>query len=198
MAFIPIPDTVRVVLSGVVGDRRWSIGIYFSMPGFDSSDMQALLDHLEANFAPDYMTALSENATMTQITAYDMRSETGDKLTADVDIDGGVASTPTAVSAAGVISFYASGRGKWNQGRVYTTGWSEVDVDEKRIQDTALDVMVAAFQTLIDAPCPGWTWTVISRFYKGAPRAIAVWAPIVRCIWRNTTLGSQRRRLQKV
>jgi hypothetical protein len=198
MAFIPIPDTVRVVISGTVGDRRWSIGLWFSMPGFDSTDMEDLLTHTKANFCVDYMGPLSENAHLTELVAYDMRSEDGDKIALIADIDGQVTSEPTAVSNAGVISFYATGRGRWNQGRVYTTGWPEADVDEKRIQEGSLDSMVAAFQTLIDSPCPGWTWTVVSRFYKGLAREVGIWAPVIRCIWRNTTLGSQRRRLQKI
>lgn len=200
MAFQPAPDCARVVLHMNSGDVFASNTFHFAMPGFDDNDLDAIAAHLDTSFIDDFMSPLSENVNCTGYTLYDIRTAEGSRIvhTFGTPVAGEqVGETPSNFIGAAVLSYYASGRGKSNQGRLYIAGVSENDADERRVQDSTMTALRDALTALITTPPPGWTWVVLSRYKDNVKRATATYSPVVRVVARTGIWGSQKRRVKR-
>lgn len=197
MAFIPVPDAVRVTIFGHTGARTWSFNLWFYMPGFDAQDMENLADYLETFLDTSLKGQVATTTNFDQIVIYDMNDDEGAKVVLDIDIAGTAAGALMPVNNALCLSLYSTKRGKWNQGRVYLCGFTEEAGDEKDWTQAKADGVVAAFQTILDTPPTGWTWSVVSRFKDKQPRTAGVHSAITTLSVRNLVFASQRRRLRK-
>lgn len=195
--FVPIPDVCKAVIQAKTGAREWSFSLYFAQPGFDSTDMADLAAYLSDTWLVNLALQLTETTNFHQLTMYDMRSEDGDKLVTDVDIDGDAVSPPASVASACVVTYYASKRGPWNRGRTFVTGISEEAIDEYTVTQSKADGVRDVFKELLTEIIAGWTWVVVSTYKANEKRLVGIWAPVISAVVRNLILGTQRRRLRK-
>lgn len=197
MAFIPVPDTAKVVFELDTNGQAWSFALYFSQPGFTDTDLEDLLTALDAGIVTDLGGYLTTVTNFNRLVGYDMRAVDGVRIINPSIVAGADADPPVSVNTAMVISYYASGRGKWNQGRVYLTGLPENSLDERAWTEVLSGLILGIFDSLIDNPPTGWQWVVVSRYLNNLPRTTAAIAPVKTASIRNTVAGSQRKRLRK-
>jgi len=200
MVFQPAPDVCSVTFHYDSTDVFWSNVLHFAQPGFDTDGMNDLITDLATTFIPALMDILPEAVECSGVTLYDLRAADAPRIiypfTPPV-IGGDELAEVVSLKAAAVLTFYTSGRGKWNQGRAYIGGIAEELSDERRVQDGTMTALRDAFQTLIDTPPVGWSWVVLSRQLNGAARPLAVYAPILTVVARSGIWGSQSRRVKR-
>lgn len=200
MTYQVVPDTVRATFKGystITKPFTWSM--YFSMPGFTADDMSdlyfSLLSWAENTLAPLLSTAYH----ISNLILYDLRTQDGEKIEETFTvIDGEVADqTPAPQSTALVLSYQASKRGRWNQGRVFLPFLVEQKTNDFTIDQTWANSIEAAFNSLIAALPEGWVWSVVSRYLNKSKRTEAVWVPVVIALVKNLIFGQQKRRLRR-
>jgi hypothetical protein len=197
MAFIPVPDAVRVTVFGHTGERNWTFSLWFHKASFVEDDMDNLADALYDWCDDALKHALCDDTTIDRLVLYDMNTIDGFKVVKDVDLAGLYDGTPLAVNCCAVMSLYGARRGKWNQGRVFAPGLTEGDVNEYRIDTPSIINYETAFQALVDTPPAGWTWVIASRYFNNAPRAEGVTTEVKTVQVRSNVVGTQKRRLQR-
>jgi hypothetical protein len=197
MAFVPVPDVVRVNIKATTIAMPWSFGLWFSCPGFDRADMETLLDYIETTLLPGIAPYLDDDTTFGQLVAYDMSAVDGEKVARDISVAGTVADTPALVSTALVISYYGGKRGPWNQGRCYLAGFADNGVSASTIDQVTAGYIHAYFLDMITSPPAPWQWCVVSRVFEGAPRVEGVYAPVMSSTINSYVVGTQKRRLPR-
>ena len=197
MPFIPVPDVTRVVVKAKTIAMEWSFGLWFSYPGFDRTDMEALLDYIETTMLPEIALHLEDSTYFSQLVAYDMRAVDGEKVVRGVNILGQVTDAPAVISNSLVISFYGSQRGPWNQGRVYISGLADTQVSASTIDTGTAALIYAAFEALrLAGPTP-WQWCCVSKTFDNQPRAEGISTPVTSVAINSYVVGTQKRRLPR-
>jgi hypothetical protein len=196
VAFIPVPNVVKVKLTLTINTLVSSISLYFERQSFTYADMETLSDNLVLGFCPDLMDALCDDYKMTQIDLWDLNSVDGYHISNGLDIDGGSdpGATPVSPAQTCVVSYYAARRGKWNAGRNFVPGLFEGQVDETDIQGGLANAILAPYLALIEDPPTGWVWVTVSRYLDRQARAVGVSSPVVSAVVRSNRFGFQRRR----
>lgn len=95
------------------------------------------------------------------------------------------------------ISFRTEGRGRSSRGRNYAVGLVEpnLGVGGQTVLQSFADDLVTAYNLLTTPPSTGWTWSIVSFYHDGAPRAEGLVIPVQSAVVVDLDLDSQRRRL---
>jgi hypothetical protein len=200
MAFIPVTDGARAVLSFLTVNSIWSLTQYYTKTAFTVADMNDLASQLEVGFAPSLLAGLNNQTTYIQTTVYDMRSETAPKIIATPSVPpvGSRVSNPAPVHTAAVMTLLTNARGKTAQGRNFISGLGEEDVDDDSINSVIQGIFEATYQNELIAINPaGWQFVVASFQENNAPRTVALTRPVIQATIRLRIVGSQRRRIRR-
>lgn len=200
MAFIPFPNTAKVLIRWTSGANVWTNVLHFTKQDFSIADMTQLATDLGTGFFQALKEPFSSSVSITGVTIYDMRAADAPRLIHNYGsaIAGGQADEPpVSLVAAAVISLYGAGRGKSNQGRLYFAGIPEADADEERVQSGQYEVLRAAVATLVTNPPTGWVYVIASSQTGGVPRTTGQTVQVVSVLGRDGKWGRQGRRVNR-
>lgn len=198
MAFIPIPNTIKLTFEYTIGGKPVvNVSFFEKASAVTLTDLQDITDIADAwdvAFNADFRSVgmLLERFTATDETEQDGLAFIKTLTTPRAGTAGG-ALNPNNVAAC--LSLRTGLRGRSFRGRQYIGGQLETNnigdvINPDYIAD-ALDV----FGELQDAMLTGgFTWVVASRYSGGAPRITGVTTPITE-IRMNDRIDTQRRRL---
>lgn len=200
MAFIPFPNTAKVLVRWTSGNNLWTNVLHFVKQDFSLADMTQLATDLGTGFFQELKEPFSDSVSILGVTIYDMRAEDAPRIIHNYGsaIAGGqAAEPPVALNATAVISLYGAGRGKSQRGRLYFSGIPEADADEERVQAGQYEVLRAAVATLITAPPTGWTFVIASSQANGVPRTTGLTVQVVSVVGRDGKWATQSRRSKR-
>jgi hypothetical protein len=198
MAFQPVPNTIIVELRGTTFSEACENTFYYSYVDTpDESDLETLLDALEAVAISHFKPYLPDSVIMTELYARDLHSEVAAQ--ALIGITGGQGSAtgegmPSFNSLA--ISRRSGQTGRSARGRIYWLGLSESQVQGQTVLSTPRAGMLAA-PIAFDAAAQGLGYTpvIVSRYHNNVKRAEGVTYEIQG--WSLTDFGVDTRRSRK-
>ncbi len=200
MAFQPVENAAQVIIECGDTNQQWTNTLWFEKVGFGEVDMDALVAMVvlwASTWYPKWMQNLWEVQT---VQCYDMRTVTGLVRGASLSSSPGLRVGDKApISIAGVVSFYADGRGRSARGRNYLTGFVEADTGSERITSAGVLADLANAYSALPAlaTAEGWTWVIAQKWQAGAQLPIGVTRPVIRSEVRNDTFGHQTRRVPR-
>lgn len=200
MAFIPTANEALVILEYGIGALRWTNTLWFLKTDFDNADMEALGSAMLTFVQSDLFTWLQNEVDYHGCKVYDMRDENAPVVTGAASAFGGArAGNPAAISAACVVTFRTTNRGRSARGRNYVAGLSENDVGDDSIEVAAVyDGIEAGYQNLPTRVTGiGWTHVVESFQNNGVPLSLGQPYIVTDYEVRNPFFGSQRRRIAR-
>jgi len=203
MAFIPIPNTVKVCFTWILGGQtiQTCIHVKRSSGAPTDADLVALSDAAALWWTntgkPNFTTQMS----LTQVTATDLTTQAGHqavKVVSPAEAGTGGA-TALINNVAAVLSLRTAGRGRSRRGRMYLAGMdSGTPSSPVDIGATWISNILADFGTLISnleaATSPVYDAVVASRQENGVVQDPGNTFPITT-ITMDTHFDSQRRRL---
>lgn len=199
MAFIPVPNAIKVSVEFLIGGQ--TVVITLSIGKTSAISPTDLVNANAAVFdfmSIDLMPLLSNQLSATKATAYDLTSSTAPANVRDYvpDIVGGVVDASIANNVAVVSSFRTANRGRSGRGRVYVPGIpNSVKASPVSVTTTFANNIGTAFINLSSRLAGvNLSHVVISRFLNNAPRNPGITQPITAIVM-NTDMDSQRRRL---
>lgn len=200
MPFIPAIFTVEAEFRYLQSGQKTENRLFFEYVSDPSvSDMETLgaqlLDWWDDNLKPlqNTLTSLRE--------IYITNLTTGFSPTVSI-----VPSTGNTGTLAGsvlpnnstiTISFRTEGRGRSSRGRNYAVGLVEpvLGVGGQTVLQSFADDLAAAYNVLTTPPATDWTWSIVSFYTNGVPRAEGLVIPVQSAVVVDLDLDSQRRRL---
>lgn len=197
MAFIPVPQCLRVVmeynLNGVLAVNT----LHYRQSGaWNPSNATT-----QCNLVRDWWIAHLKNLTyvgcaLLAVRGYDLSSQTGFVVSAtNLPVLGAALIESVPNNVAPSIRFYASGRGRNNRGRMYLPGIDKGYMDTPRTFNTSfVNALVTAVGQLAGYVVQGATQVIVSRYLNGQPRLQGEMADVVTRVVSNG-IDSQRRRL---
>lgn len=198
MAFIPTPNTVRVILqfdlTSSVVEMTFAVTKSTPWASADFDDlMPAVSDWYEFELCPH----LSQDLLLFNIKATDISSETGTVREYPVSpvLPGGMPNDSLPANAAYVVTFNTPLRGRSYRGRSYTPGIPDVEQDDSQfLNGTWCTLIQAAWSYLTSYLEDGWEQAVVSLFHDLAARETGV-ATAIDSYTGDFAIDSQRRRL---
>jgi hypothetical protein len=200
MPFIPAAQTIQAEMRYLYSTQKCENVLYFqASAGVSVSLMQTLGNNLigwwNTNFKPLVSTILQLN----EVYLTDLTTQTGPTVSVVTGLPsaGTDASEVMPFNVSLCISFRTAGRGRSARGRNYLLGMTEADVNGNGVLSTFFSPILAAYTTLIGAGTftPGLQWVVVSRQFNGVDRSNALVQPITSCLFVDSIVDSQRRRL---
>lgn len=199
MAFIPVPNCVKVSLEWLIAGQRVVMTLSFrKAEAVTESDLEAVAgatkdwydDHLKAH--------MNSGAVLDNVRVQDLTTETSPTFNLGPGLNdaasGSGAQAP--LNAAVVASFHTGLRGRSFRGRAYVPGINVADIASAGAISGTLATNLATDFARIDAieSATGFEHVVISRFTGKAPRTTGI-ATTVTGVAVDTNIDSQRRRL---
>lgn len=198
MAFIPVPNTMKLVFEWLIAGQIVAVTISVEKASaVTPTDLQNAALTLEDWWTATGRPFQTAQSSLVRTTATDLTSSTGSVYDNPI--------TPTAGTAAGtaapnnvalVSSFKTANRGRSYRGRAY---WPCIPtsqlVNPVTVQTAyAADLATAVGTLLTDLETQGYTPVIVSRQENNVVRTTGVTTPIT-AIEVETNLDSQRRRL---
>lgn len=199
MAFIPTPDSARLVVQWARGSETWSYVLYATLPGFNFADLQGLATAVDAWHTVAHLTLFSTGATYMGTSAYDARTSDGEIALSNANTrPGGNASEIAPINTAICVTLRSNGRGRSARGRKYITGWGEgglVNGEYSQLyRDSALAYVTGLHTSILGE---GWVHVIRSIQQDKVKLTIANTRAVVDMEVRNGKVATQRRRVDR-
>lgn len=198
MAFIPWPNSVKVILEFVVAGIPVTVTIATTKPtALVSGDVAAVTEAVRAWAVAELMPDLSDKIQLTRATGYDMTSSTGQVVVnqSGLPVAGTLGGSVTDIGSAFDISFRTPNRGRSGRGRNFVPGLAVSQRADSALWTTTAAADIAAdYLTLSSAlSSPGFDHTVASEQLNGVVRNPAVMQPVTSYVG-NVAIANQRKR----
>lgn len=199
MAFIPTPNTARLVLKWQGGGFDYSNVVHCTKTGFTTNDLQDLADDVSTWVGSNMLANIPDGIRWVGVDAYDMRTESGAMVSSTQS--GGVGQQATEelpVSNAIVVTLRTAQRGRSGRGRLYVTFYDESDIDSGVFGQGAINLAgsyVAGVKGAIENA--GWVLVIRSTQQGGVVLTTGVTIPVTSYEVRSGVPGTQRRRLDR-
>ena len=201
MAFIPFDEGALAIIEVGAGTTFWTNTLWFKDLSGPPADFQGLADWLFTWYGNNVMPELCAFWSLQHVTVYDQSSQDAQIYTAAPGaVAGGKAGNASPVSAALVVSFYSTSRGRSGRGRNYVAGFEEDDLAALSVSDSVVVTNVQqAYETLRTTvqQNTGFYWVIASRQTNGSPRPAVQPYDVVSVLVRSAILGHQRRRIPR-
>ena len=198
MAFIPIPDSVKVSIEFVWAGQAVVLTAHFRKAGFNVADMGALADVVQGWWVGSARANMSNTIAISKVGVQDLREADAPYVELPIETDqaGSVAQASVPNNVALCVSLSGGYSGRSRRGRSYfpaipVSGLADSNNVTSSVRNNIVGV-IAYLGTL--ALAEGWQHVVASRFTGGAPRTVGITTPITS-YFAGTILDSQRRRL---
>lgn len=200
MAFIPVPETVRVEMRYNYVSQQVENTLYFKCnTGINTSKMQDLGEYLITDWNTNVKTGSPDSLRLREVYIIDLTTAVAPAVTVTTGLpsDGAanIQSAPNNVSLT--CSFRTFGRGRSSRGRNYLLGVREDEVANNVVDATFKNRWSEFFNDITD-PFPlsdDWTWSVVSLIENKAPRSEGLVQQVLTHVYVDSTVDSQRRRL---
>lgn len=198
MAFIPWPNSIKVVLEFTISGIPVTVTIALTKPSaLEAGDLQTGTDAVKNWCVDELMDHLSEDVQFSRITGYDMTSSTGEvyATSSGLPVNGAVDAAPIDIGSAADISFRTPNRGRSGRGRNYVPGVPLTDRLNTAQFTTTLTNNLAGDYGALPSFIPGglFAHTVASEQLDGVVRNPAVMQN-VETIIGNNAIANQRKR----
>lgn len=199
MAFIPVPNAVKVVITFSLAGQLVNLTLGLEKASAVSvSDLETAATGTQDWAVNELLPWLSSQLTLTGMEAYDLSSASAPVVAYSLATPhaGSAASPSLPNNAAAVISFRTDQRGRSARGRMYVPGIPQ------NVQASATTLGTAFVAALTQAGADinsyltsvPFTHVVISRYTNNAPRAVGTTEAVTSVVMDNK-IDSQRRRL---
>jgi hypothetical protein len=198
MAFVPTPNTVRVIFQFAYGESIVEVTIAITKAtAWTGADFDDLMPELQTWWDTELKPYMTGAIALTNIKATDISSETG--TVRELPIVPPIAGTGDAATlpanAAYVTTFNTPLRGRSYRGRAYLPGIPQNKrVGAQDVDPTWAANVIAAFSYINSYLEVGWFHAVVSLFHDLFPRVTGVATPITSYAG-DFHIDSQRRRL---
>lgn len=201
MAFIPVPNTVKVTLEWLIGGQIVAITLSFTRADAPTvANMNDLLTQLESWRATTLNPLIGTGAVAQRWVATDQTSASGPVVEKPITTSatGGMAGTNQANNVTVACTFITALRGRSYRGRVYEPALTSNQVlNSVAISASAATAITAAYALLNTALLStGYAHSVASRYANNAPRVTGVATPVT-AYRTEVNIDSQRRRLAR-
>jgi hypothetical protein len=201
MAFIPVPGVAQIQVFGRIDGQQTINDLYFASGAvpITDTDLLALASAIDVWAGTAWVTLLSSAFTYQRVHARSLEGPAAPIAdVTDSAAAGGAGGAFVPNNVAPCISFRSSAAGRSGRGRNYIPGVAQSVVDGNNLTGGFAADMVASYQSLLPggafAP-DGWAWVIVSRFTAGAPRAEGIAQGVLRVLFTDLVVDSQRRRL---
>lgn len=197
MAFIPVPNGVRIVVAGMT-TRAPVVNVLHAGVSVEATPTavqewaQGMYDSWEARILP----LLSSSYRLQNVTVYDLASESGALGSyGEAAPTGGVGGSTLPYDSAVCVTFRTAARGRSGRGRIYLAPFAEADADAGEISQALATALFDAW-TLVrsDMATVGLFQAVVSYYTGGQPRAQGLLQPVIAHEIRSRIMASQARR----
>lgn len=198
MAFIPIPETVKLEFIYLWDSQVVENVLHFTCnSAFSTTNMEDLAQAALAWWNTNLKPLVNSNVSLTTIRVTDMRSATGpvieDTTGLPIAGTGSGSAVPNNVTVA--IKLITANRGRSFRGRVYHVGLSSALVQGNTVTNATRTSLRNAYLALFTiSSTPPWELGVASRYSNNAPRAEGLITEVTD-VSVNPIVDSQRRRL---
>lgn len=202
MTFQPVPNTVLLEFRFITGTTPWINTVYAQNPlGYDAESLDTLLDAVESSAENGVITILATDTAYTGVTATGLNTAfdiSGSRSPA-VPVPGETAGNSVPINAAFCVQFNAGLTGRSTRNRNYVGGIPESVVNEKSVNATFANNLVAGYDGLKAAIfSAGWTQVIVSRYALGVKRVVAETWPVVNILYTDLRIDTRRSRLNNV
>lgn len=200
MAFIPLPNGMRVVAEGQVDLLPVVNVFHVTAPGtVTPTDLSAVESVFQAWYGTDMSPLLSTHWTLPTITVTDVSVANGQQvIVSGLSTVGANGGDPLPSNVAWVFSWRTPFTGRSFRGRTYFGGLAaSASIDGQHLDPSYGSTGLAAANALMaDLNSAGYHLVVASYFNSGAPRVTGV-ATIVTNAIVNLTFDTQRKRIKQ-
>lgn len=199
MAFIPWPDGAKVIYNWTSTLGDWANVFAFSKADFTFQDMTDLGNTLFAALRTNYKNFLSDQAGLHDVNVIDMRTFGAlNYRTGAPTAQGLNANEILPLQESLIATLRTLGRGRSFRGRKYMAGFTEEDMSDGIWGSTLVTEVVDQLSAWkVVAQQYGWTQCIASEQLNKVPQSPANLYPISQIIVRNSTPGTQRRRVNR-
>lgn len=199
MAFIPVPNAIKVSLEFIVGGQLVVLTLGFSKASaITLGDLNSAAAGAGGWAQTTLMPLLSNQISYTGVTAYDLSAVDAPKVhvTPASPVAGGSVGPAEANNVAYVVSMRTNSRGRGARGRNYVPGVPAAVVNSPTTVTTAFSTALgSAYATLMDNFLSiSMPLSVISRYLNKVPRTAGIARPVTSLV-TDPNVDSQRRRL---
>lgn len=198
MPFIPIPDSVEIVINGSCGGQAIANVVGARRAGYVQADIDALASAVDSWVATDYLPLVNNAVT------YDNVHVRGLQGIIDIESVDGTSTGPGTASGTGmpanasfVITLRTGHTGRSARGRFYMWPYSSAHLQTTQtVTTTYANAAAAAVTSLLTTIAgAGFIPVIISRRTLNAPRLVGLTTNIISATARNVDVDSMRHRL---
>ena len=200
MAFIPIPITIKIVVTYEINGNE-AVNVFYSKMQDgeppEESDVQAAADSYHTAFTDEWAILAGLTNKVTDIVATDVSVEFGAERTTTgaLPIEGEATGEELPAAIAAVVSHRSGNVGRSERGRTYVPGFTENASDGNTMSLGVITGLFDLFIAIDDAMATaGQRRTIISFIFEGVKRVVPKKViPVVEII--NDIWDIQRRRM---
>lgn len=198
MAFIPLPNTIKVVFEYTIGGKLAVNIIFVRKPStVTPSDLATVADNMRAWWNDNMKPLTTTNTQLNRLVLTDQTVANGITLdfTTGLPLIGTNALPPPTAATAVISSLRTGFSGRSFRGRVYWPTGNEEDYTDQAVTLGLTAAVLAAVNALRGViNTIGFDWVVASRQANGVPRVTGVTTPVISLLVNNR-IDTQRRRL---
>lgn len=198
MPFIPTAETWRVAMTyQSLGGNNAANVIYFKDETGTLSSARAteLADIVKGWAVTEWANIASDQWTMQRVDVTSAESQTGNSGSNNSPTAGAVAFDPLPSQDTVAVSLRTGAMGRSNRGRLYHVGLTEGDIADGLLTSTIQTALINGYLELLAAGiADDFTWSVVSFFTGGAPRAAGVPRTINQILIVDPKVDRQLRR----
>jgi len=198
MAFIPVPNGMRIALEQRLDDQQVVNVFYCLQPtGVTVADLTAIAGIFKDWWINELSPVLSQDISLERVVATDVSVEGGNQVTdtGGLPDTGDVATEAMSNNVALCVTRYTLFTGRSRRGRSYVAGLHTASITNNTVLTSPLAVIVTAFgQLSLNIQAGGYVFVVASFQSGGVPRVTAD-VRGVASFAANSRVDTQRRRL---
>lgn len=200
MAFIPVPNGVRVAVTQTIGSINYQNVYHFVKENFTYQDMLDLATLMWTIYDQYLMPFIGSQISLTEVVVTDERTEGAPAVSyADTPVAGSKTGELFPLGDAAVLTHRTGKRGRSYRGRTYVSGFVESQCTGNLLTDSATITGLETFANYMRSATSssGWSFVVASKQHNGQALTTADTEPVAVSVLRNSTLGSQRKRKRR-
>lgn len=201
MAFVPVENTAKIVIMGVVDGQEVDNDLYFrhTTGVITQADLVTLVGEVATWMSTQYAPILNVAWSGRKVTGRALDFSFG--FVAEVDLSsaaGGTSGEAAPNNCTMAIKFGTNFAGRSFRGRNYVPVLTNSEVSGNVIDSAFINSVILVYEQLLPGGLsqpPGWSWSVVSLVTLGAPRVAGVFTEITSVTVTDNIVDSQRRRL---
>jgi len=207
MVFVPVNNTVEVVIKHLQADEEAVNTVYFKRAAeWSAATLQGLADAIQSWHNTSVRPLQGFDTTLQTLHLRDLTTENGivHDETPGIIVPGGVQEDSAANNVTMAVSFRTGLAGRSFRGRNFIVGLPKSHVVDNRVSAGNRGAWLVAYAELLTlGGAFGANWVVVSRYSgkdsqgKPLPRAAGIATTITSVIFVDDVVDSQRRRLPK-